>query len=165
MKRILFFALTLTFITSCSTNSKLTRKGYRLSEDQKVKIGDCKVFITSKKESSFHKAKKLGAIEASDSGMGVNCQEDYVIKNFISDACALGANVINITSETQPDFWSTCYRAKADFLSIEKTLGLTTDPNYYPEQILKRSQLGHNKTKAAMGGGIIGGVLSAVVVN
>jgi hypothetical protein len=165
MKRILFFVLSLAVSTSCSTNSKLTRKGYTLSENQKVKIGDCKVFITSKKSKLFEAAKKLGTIEASDSGMGVNCQEDYVIRNFISDACALGANVLNITSETQPNFWSTCYRAEADFLSMENTSGLTTDPNYYPEQILKRSHRGHDKTRAAMGGGIIGGVLSAVVIN
>ncbi len=164
IEKIAFCALSFLFI-SCSTSSKLTREGYVLDRLEKQSQKSCKVYITSNAGDNVVSAKKLGSIKATDPGMGLNCQEDYVIGQFISDACALNANVINITSESQPNFWSTCYRAKADLLLIQETDGLKTDPKYHPNRIAERSKLGHKKTKAALNAGAMGGIFGAIVTN
>jgi len=56
-----------------------------------------------------------------------------VLNQFRQEACALGADLINITDESRFDILSTCYRAKAEFLRFkdkEKVKCLASDPIY-----------------------------------
>jgi len=125
----------------------------------------CKVFITYQRIFDSSSSKKLGSIQAKEPGLGVNCQEDFVIKAFISDACSLEANLINIVKEKHPNMWSTCYRAKADIHFFKDTTNLKTDIKYHPHQILRRSKLGHKKTKAFVGAGVAGGIFGSIITN
>jgi len=80
----------------------------------------------------------------------------------------LGADVINITQEKQPNpLTSTCYRAKAEFLRFknrEKAKNLVSDAKYAPEAIIERSAKFSKRNKEVMAGAVLGGVLGAIIV-
>ncbi len=162
MIRLCFLIL---ILNSCSTSSYFVREGYKIHQDQIAQTSKCRVYITYQHKFNPSDSKELGTIKAEEPGMGVDCQEDYVLRHLVSDACSLGANVINITKESRPNFWSTCYRAEADLLSVQKVRNIKTDPKYHPDQIAKRSELGHRKTKEALGAGMAGGIFGAIITN
>jgi len=79
----------------------------------------------------------------------------------------LDADVINILEEKYPNFWSTCYRAKAEFLVYKdrnRAESDYSDQKYTLEKILERSKetARRNKmvTEAGVMGGLFGGLLA-----
>ena len=60
-----------------------------------------------------------GEILSGDSGFSLDCSRGYVLNIFQKEACALEADLINITYERDIDLWSSCYRAKAQFLRFK----------------------------------------------
>ena len=77
---------------------------------------DCRVLI--EKEASFpeNEIEVLGKVDVYDAGFSIKCDEFTVLEILRKEACALGANLINITEDNSPDDWSTCYRVKAELL-------------------------------------------------
>lgn len=108
----------------------------------------------------------LGGIHAYDTGFSTYCDEAYVLDTFYKDANALGADIINITEEKQPDFWSTCYRAKAQFLRLkdrDKAKTLVSDAKYAPELIVERSAAARKRTRAIIVASVFGGALGGLI--
>jgi len=95
----------------------------------------------------------LGKAKVFDTGFSVKCDEEFVLSILRKEACALGADVINITEEKYPDSWSTCYRAKAEFIRLRKSQSLTSlksDPQYDPWKVSLRSGETHGRNQRAM---------------
>ena len=119
----------------------------------------------------------LGSIQAYDTGLSTDCDEAVVLDTFCREGMFLGADVINITQEKQPNPWtSTCYRAKAEFLRFkdrEKSRDLVSDAKYAPEEIAKRVAVTHKREKEVItgvvvggaAGGVIGGVVAGAIVS
>ncbi len=85
----------------------------------------CPVLITADTNAiASVSAEPLGRIRYRDSGFSTRCDEAAALRLFQSDACALGANVVLITAERGPDFWSTCYRAEAHFYVVPDSSSL-----------------------------------------
>jgi len=126
----LFFAVIL--FAGCA--SKITRYGYGLQDmPDKYKNFGCDIVI--KKDFVYNKDEVdiLGEIKAGDSGLSFDCGKKYVLSLFKKEACALSADLINITYERNIDLWSSCYRAKAQFLRFkdkEKVKNLESDAAY-----------------------------------
>ncbi len=101
-------------------DAQITREGYKAEDLGETSQPDCCVAIKNNININREEVEVLGKIKASDTGFSTACDEEYVLDIFGEDACALGADIINIVEEEQPDyFWSTCYRAKAEFLRLK----------------------------------------------
>jgi hypothetical protein len=128
MRKVVLFFCLIIFMGCAST---MTRYGYNLqslSTNSQCEIPIKKNFPYKRDEVEI-----LGSIKAGDSGFSVKCGEAYVLNQFRQEACALGADLINITDESRFDILSTCYRAKAEFLRFkdrEKVKRLVSDPMY-----------------------------------
>lgn len=125
--------------------------------------------IIIKKNGSFSEdvATIVGKIKAGDTGFSIVCSEKYVLGIFRKDACALGADVVNIIEEIQPSFVrSSCYRAKANLLRCKDKNFLAqikSDLQYAPELVNERSKKTVILNTAGIGavGGAAAGVLGA----
>ncbi len=149
--------------------ASITRSGYGMN-DLQTNLSPCTDIIIKKKASLPEDiATVVGKIKAEDSGFSFVCSEEYVIGIFRKDACALGANIVNVIEEKHPDFWSSCYRAEADLLRCkDKNLlaNIKSDPRYAPELVTDRSKVTAIMNAAGLGmigGGIIGGAIAAGV--
>ena len=107
------------FIMSIGCSSTMTRYGYDL-KSLAIKEG-VQCVIPIKRNFSYKKeeVKILGSIKAGDSGFSVKCGEAYVLKQFQQEACALGADLVNIIDESRFDILSTCYRKRGRFYLID----------------------------------------------
>ena len=151
--------------------SGIKRTGYKLPKEQNAKtLPICPIVIKSHAQFETGAVVVLGHIDAYDNGISVHCDEAYAFNLFAREACALGADIINITEEKQPDFWSTCYRAKAEFLRFEdreKAIGLLSDSRYAPDLIIDRSAKAGARTRdiifASVMGGLLGGIGVALI--
>ena len=128
----IFLFFTIILLAGCS--SAIKRYGYDLQDmPNKDKYSNC--IIPIKKDFQYNKdeVEILGSIKAGDTLFSVQCGEVYVLNIFQEEACALGADLINITFERRMDIWSSCYRATAEFLRLkdkEKVKNLVSDPVY-----------------------------------
>lgn len=129
-KIVLFFSILL--LSGCA--SVITRYGYDLKNipDSKVYFG-CTIPVKKYFQYNKDEVEVLGSIKAGDTGVSFECGEGYVLGIFRQEACALGADLVNITYERGIDIWSSCYRAKADFLRFkdrEKAKTIESDAAY-----------------------------------
>lgn len=130
MRKIVLLISLIVFIGCSST---MTRYGYNLQNLPANKDTKCNIPIKKNFPYKKEEVEILGSIRAGDSGFSVKCGEAYVLKQFHQEACALGADLINIIDESRFDILSTCYRAKAEFLRFkerEKVKNLVSDPLY-----------------------------------
>ncbi len=120
MRKLLFIFLCfeLFFLVGCAP--KITRYGYTFQDIQnKNQNSNC--FVPIKKNFVYDKEEVviLGEILSGDSGVSTDCNEGHVLNIFRQEACALKADLINIIYERNTDLWSSCYRAKAQFLRFK----------------------------------------------
>lgn len=168
MKVLTLILLFSSSIIICGCNASITRKGYVLPEVQ-TNLLPCKnIAIQSYSRFSPDEAVSIGEITASDTGVSLYCSEEEIISIFRKDACAMGANIVNIIEETRPNFLSTCYRATAELLKITNPALLAeikSDSRYSPERVRERSIITHTRNTGALGtvGGAAGGVAVGVV--
>ena len=130
MQKIVLLLSLIMFMGCAST---MTRYGYNLQNIPINKDAQCSIPIKKNFPYKKDEVEILGSIRAGDSGFSVKCGEAYVLKQFQQEACALGADLINIIKESRFDILSTCYRAKAEFLRLkdrEKAKNLVSDPLY-----------------------------------
>lgn len=142
--------LLVSFTFGCSTTPEFRRDGYSASS-LKANPSECHIAIQYQAKLTNISHKVLGKIEASDSGLSVQCQQDNVLNQFYREACGLDANLINIVTEQFPDFWSTCYRAKAEFISVQTKSVLVSDKKYKSTEVEVRSQEGRQREKMLEG--------------
>lgn len=147
--------------------SQITRYGYKSQSLQNIDIRNSQVAIKNNFVYNKGDVEILGKIKARDAGFAVRCGEEYVLGIFCSEAHALGADIINIIWERQPNPWgSSCYRAEAEFLRLknrEKVAGLSSDPQYSYELVKKRSEKTKEILDSAINAGIEGGTTGGVV--
>src|SRR6266540_1863204 len=136
-------------VSGCAAGIK--RIGYQLPENQNAKnLERCPIAIQCNPTHDDTDVVVLGRIKAYETGFSIECDEAYVLDIFCKEACALGADLIVVTEEKQPDFWSTCYRAKADFVRFndrEKVKALLSDAKYAPELIIDRAEKSKKRTR------------------
>jgi hypothetical protein len=131
--------------------------GYQVAQSQPVP--NCKVAVKFKAQ--VKDPKVLGKISAHEPGFGTTCGKEFVIEQFQRDACQIGANLINITEQRHADFWSTCYRAKAELLNV-KGIAFSTDPEYRSLAMQKQDHEDSVKAGAMIGGAVGAGVAAGV---
>jgi hypothetical protein len=152
------------FLSGCV--SGISRTGYRLPADQASdEITNHPIAIKCDAHYSTNDVVLLGSIHAYDTGFSTRCDEEYVLGIFCEEGRILGADVINITEERQPDVWSTCYQAKAQFLRFKdrkKAMGISSDPKYAPDLVAERSKESVDLTTAVIEIGVFGGIGGAV---
>ena len=127
-----FFLLLSISLAGCA--SVITRQGYDLKDipNRNAHLG-CSIPIKKDFQYNKNEVEILGSIKSGDTGFSLECGKGYVLGIFRQEACALGADLINITYERGLDLWSSCYRAKADFLRLrdrDKTKSLGSDVAY-----------------------------------
>jgi outer membrane lipoprotein SlyB len=154
------------FVSGCTAG--ISRTGYQLSPAQtSTDLPERPIAIQSNVKYDTNDMVLLGSIHAYDTGFSLDCDEATILDVFRREGTALGADIINITEEKQPDPWtSSCYRAKAQFLRFkdrEKAAGLVSDAKYAPEEIAKRVAAARKQNDKVMLGAVIGGVAGGVV--
>jgi len=170
MKTYGLIFLTVTFLFGCAPG--ITRTGYDKSQIANYEINDCKVAIKLYFKTNSDDHIILGKIASYEQGLSVACNEWDILNIFVKEACALKADIINIDEAKYPDFWSTCYRAKAEFIKVkDPAIGKTivSDKNYSYEEIVKRVARYDKEIQerlqrgidAGIKGGILGGMMSS----
>ncbi|MDP2906009.1 MAG: hypothetical protein Q8O22_06905 [Candidatus Omnitrophota bacterium] len=114
--------------------SVITRYGYDVKDisNKNAYLG-CSIPIKKDLQYNKNDMEVLGSVKSGDTGFSLECGKGYVLGIFKQEACALGADLINITYERGFDIWSSCYRAKAEFLRFkdrEKVKTLRSDAAY-----------------------------------
>jgi hypothetical protein len=154
------------FLSGCA--SGISRTGYRLAGNQDSKaMPRCPIALQSNIQYDKTSTLVLGSIHAYDTAFSVTCDEAYVLDIFCKEGCLLGADVVNITEEKQPDLWSSCYRAKAEFLRFKdrnQVSNLRSDPKYAPNLIIARSVKANQRTEELITAEVLGGILGGIVV-
>jgi hypothetical protein len=110
----------------------------------------------------------LGTIHDYDTGFSINCDEAAILEMFCREGTMVGADIVDITWERQPNPWtSTCYRATAEFLRFkdrEKAKSLVSDPWYAPHLIIERSIISGQRNREVLIGAVSGGLLGGLIV-
>jgi hypothetical protein len=166
---ILTVALTLALFTGCSTGIK--RTDYKIAGNREEKdLSQCAVAVKFNARYRPEDVEMLGSVKGYDTGFSVHCDEAYVLELFCKEACMLGADLVNITEEKQPDYWSSCYRAKAEFVRFkdrDRVKSLYSDVAYTPQFVIQRSlqskQRNQEAIRAGVMGGLVGGLISGAV--
>ena len=176
MMRTVFITIMIFTLTGCSIG--ISRIGYNQTEPKKnYNAQNCKLAIKCEAQYSSDEVEVLGKIKSYDTGFSINCSEIEVLTIFCEDACALGADIVNVIWEELPyTSNSTCYRATAELLRLkdrEAATQVKSDEKYYPENLIARAKLADQHfrriiQKAIEEGheaGIMGGILSGLQVS
>jgi hypothetical protein len=155
-------------VSGCAAG--ITRTGYQLPAGQTSKdLPKRPIAIQCNAKFDTNDVVVLGTIHAYDTGFSTDCDEVYVLDIFCREGSMLGADIVNITEEKQPNPWtSTCYRATAQFLRFkdrEKAEGLVSDAKYAPNLIVERSAKYSKRNKDVLVGAVAGGLLGAIIVS
>ncbi len=157
----LFMFMSCLFLISCSAG--VTRSGYKFQDIQAFHdFSGCRVVIKNNADFTTDEVTIVGNIKVFDTQFSVECDEEYVLDLLTKEACALGADIVNIIEEKQPNIWSTCYRAKAQYLRVnnrQRALILKSDPQYEWSIVQQRGAKGRQRTNEAVSGSIMGGAI------
>jgi hypothetical protein len=161
----MIFCAVAVLLSGCAAG--ITRTGYQAPANAAAKnLEKCPIAIQDNVKLDPNDMQVLGAIQSYDTGFSTDCDEAYTLDIFCQEGCMLGADIVNITAEKQPDLWSTCYRAKAEFLRFkdrEKAKGLYSDARYAPKLIIERSVKSNKRTQEMIAATVFGGALGALV--
>ncbi|MEW6713929.1 MAG: hypothetical protein AB1306_02400 [Nitrospirota bacterium] len=152
--------------TSCTANIK--REGYQLDNSVASEKECSNIIVVKNLNYNPELVDIAGKISASDTGFSVKCSETFVVDNFKKDACEIGADIINITKDSQPDFWSTCYRAEAEYIRVknrEMLSEIKTDAKYSAQNISNRSKYTECMNKGIVAAGALGGLIGGLILS
>jgi len=136
MIKVILLVVMIVLTISCAP--KIIRHGYEITQEQK---NNCDIAITQNKEFTEDVTEIISRIEIDDTGFTVNCDEKEIINILKTEGCSMNADVINIIQEKRPDFWSTCYRASAEFIRLNENVNnepIMSDAKYQESEINKR---------------------------
>jgi hypothetical protein len=155
------------FVSGCAPG--ITRTGYQLPAGQTTKdLPRRPIAIQCDVNYDTNDVTVLGSIHAYDTGISVDCDEAAILDIFCREGNMLGADIVDITEEHQPNpLTSTCYRAKATFLRFkdrEKAKNLVSDAKYAPNLIIERAAKFSKRNKEVIAGAVIGGLLGGLIV-
>jgi hypothetical protein len=154
------------FISGCAPG--IARSGYHLPPGEATKdLPKHPIAIRCDWKYDTNDVVVLGSIHAYDNGFSTHCDEAAILDIFCREGCMVGADVINITDEHQPNPWtSTCYRANATFIRLKDrtcATNLVSDAKYAPEEVAKRVAATNKRNNEILAGVVIGGVGGGVV--
>lgn len=158
MKRIVYLLFTVILFSSCS--HRIVRSGYDI---KKSDYGECDVLIKKDTIVSSTFATQVGEVKLGETGFSVSCSEKHAIKILKGEACAINADLIIITEENRPDFWSSCYRGRAKFYRINKDNSdalVKSDADFDPKEVKKRVK--KDRTKTVVITAVLAGVLGVL---
>jgi hypothetical protein len=112
MKRLIFFVIVCLFFTNCK--HQISRIRYNVDTNSPSYV-NCNITIKKFETIPDSVATKIGTIKLSDSGFSKSCSEEDAMVILRKEGCALNADFINISNESQPDNESNCYRCRAVF--------------------------------------------------
>ncbi|HVU28256.1 MAG TPA: hypothetical protein VHG71_11045 [Verrucomicrobiae bacterium] len=155
------------FVSGCAAG--ISRTGYILpNHDTTNSVTQRFVAIKCQAQLDTNDVVWLGSIHDYDTGFSTDCDEVAILSIFVHDANLIGADIINITEESQANIWtSSCYRAKADFYRYkdrDKAKNLVSDPKYAPQLVVERSAKYSKRTRDVLIGAAAGGLVGFVVV-
>jgi hypothetical protein len=116
MKRSIYLLIVCIFFTNCK--HQISRIGYNVDTKSST-YENCNITIKKFEIIPDSVAIKIGTIKLSDSGFSNNCSEEDAIVILKKEGCALNADFINISKETNPDMESNCYRCRAEFYKFK----------------------------------------------
>lgn len=121
--KLFSFLLVVLVLASCSPKLKtnITKSFSPLSENELLVVLDISDDQKIENES-------IGELKAVDNGLSVHCTYFENVQNLKKMARKVGANLIRITKQKNPDKWSTCHRLWAQAYKV-------TDPSVYETQI------------------------------
>jgi|GEM_PF-1515569 len=157
------------FVSGCTAGIK--RIGYELPKEQRARVKNaqrCPIAIQCAAKHDPADVEVLGRIKAYETGFSWECDEAYVLDIFCNEACSLGADLVVVTEEKQPDFGSTCYRAKAEFVRFRdraKAEGLLSDAKYAPELIIERAERSKKRARDIIAASVMSGVLGGIIAS
>jgi len=168
MMKVLMSCVTIVLLLLCSgCAAGISRHGYTLNDiKNSTSPTDCHPTIKCNATYDPSGATVLGMIDAHDTGFSTDCDEAYVLDIFCKEGCALGADFVNLTEEHQPDFWSTCYRAKAEFIRFndrDQAKLLVSDAKFDPQLIIQRAKASKKRQEAIIIASVMGGVLGGLI--
>lgn len=114
-----FVILAILICTGCSHSIK--RFGYNKGESL-MPEDTCQISFFKFMPTDTSVFRQIGRIKLGDTGFSLLCNENDAIQILKREACLIGADAVNIVYETRSDFWSTCYRAEAEFLKTSSEL-------------------------------------------
>jgi hypothetical protein len=168
MKTTLLMVLCCIFTLASGCAAGISRIGYQLPQGKTPKdLQRCPIAIQCNVQYDTNDVAVLGSIHAYDTSVSIDCDEAYVLDIFCREGCMLGADLINITEENQPDLWSSCYRARAQFLRFkdrEKVNGLLSNAKYAPNLIIGRSAKSNKRNIEVITGAVVAGPLGMLAV-
>jgi hypothetical protein len=167
MKTQLMMVLCLATLLVSGCAAGITRTGYKLPPGQTSKDLPLRaIAIQCNAKYDTNEVVVLGSIHAYDTSISTHCDEAFILDIFCREGGMLGAELINITEEHQPDLWSSCYRARATFLRFkdqEKAKELVSDAKYSPDEIAKRVAAANKRNEEMMIGAAVGGAAGGLI--
>ena len=158
MKKTIYYLTLLILITSCS--HRIVRTGYHINKSD---YKNCDIVIT-KDIVVTDSLKKVGEIKLGESGFSIACSEADAIAILKNEACALNADLVNITEEHRSDLLSSCYRCRADFYKYQGVDFIRQSNDLYKsENIDKRISKDRNKNATIFIGAFVVGILSGLL--
>lgn len=91
----------------------------RIDEASSYVYAPCTPKIVKMMDTTQINGQLLGIIDLDDSGFSTRCDELEAIIILKEEACNVGADLVDIIEEKQPDFFSTCYRCTAALYSLD----------------------------------------------
>jgi len=76
------------------------------------------VLVLKPFDTQIIKGIKIGTINSKDNGFSINCGYNEIIKQLKSIAREKGANLIKITKQKKPNYWSTCERVETEIYYV-----------------------------------------------
>ena len=153
-------------LLGCAAGIK--RTGYTVEEIELFNdYSNCHIKI--KKEASLNgfDYRLMGKVKVYDTEFSMDCDEEYVFSLLRNEACALGSDLINITDERPPNFWSTCYQVEVELIKIldeEQAATIISDPYYEWTLIQERGAKGRKNQNARFSGAVMGGAIGGAGV-
>lgn len=115
MKRIIIYGFICVLFSSCS--HRIVRNGYK--NDGELN-NNHEVVIQKSISIPDSIAIKVGEIKLGESGFSIACSEEDAIETLKNEATSINADLILITHEKRPDFWSSCYRCNSEFYKYNR---------------------------------------------
>lgn len=163
MKKVLYLLISVLLLSGCS--HRIVRTGYKA---RKSDYRTCDVVITKDTSAVDLQAAKLGEIRLGESGFSVACSEKHAIDILKGEACAINADLIVITDEKRPDFWSSCYRCSADFYRLDNSYHETnfeSDEDFASQEVRKRVSKDRSRNASlAIGSAVVGALFALLLV-
>lgn len=156
-------------VALCGCASGLQRTGYTQPKIQNAASTEqCRIAIRAGAQYDLSNVEILGRIRAYESGLSVDCDEAYILDLFCREACALGADLVNITQEQQPYWRSTCYQARAELIRYKdrkQANELVSDAKFAPQLVIDRSEKSKKRTRQVISAAVFGGALGGIIVS